>query len=323
MASGKDKMAKSQLLCSFCSDYFKEPKILDCLHSFCKNCLQELACTQDRRGPTFKCPICSGATAIPQGVEELADDLTMCALVEEFLMQEQLLGGQKMKIKCQSCEEKGPAVSWCTNCDHFLCMECEQAHHRLSLLRAHIIHPLGQLQSGEVIYERKLRNDVPKCRQHPDENLNIFCESCQKLACAACSVLEHTQHSLFDLRRAADKCKEDIKRLSAKAKENMRTFGNVSVTVNHARKNLDVTVGNIKQKISQKAQGMIDKIRIEEERLKQEVDRIHEDRGNTFHAAQMSNQREMACAKHKLQQVDRFLEHASCHSILDTRSKLL
>ena len=48
---------EKELECTVCLEQFKDPKVLPCLHSFCKICLEGLVC---REGNAWKlnCPSC-------------------------------------------------------------------------------------------------------------------------------------------------------------------------------------------------------------------------------------------------------------------------
>ena len=48
---------EKELECAVCLEQFKDPKVLPCLHSFCKICLEGLV---DREGNAWKlnCPSC-------------------------------------------------------------------------------------------------------------------------------------------------------------------------------------------------------------------------------------------------------------------------
>ena len=45
-----------ELTCSVCTDHFKEPKVLPCLHYYCKTCIADLIKRAKRR--PFNCPEC-------------------------------------------------------------------------------------------------------------------------------------------------------------------------------------------------------------------------------------------------------------------------
>ena len=59
------------IICAICQEHYTEPKVLPCLHYYCKKCILNLAL---RRGTNqrFPCPECRKETMLPEGgVEEL------------------------------------------------------------------------------------------------------------------------------------------------------------------------------------------------------------------------------------------------------------
>ncbi|XP_022108464.1 RING finger protein 207-like isoform X2 [Acanthaster planci] len=152
------KISKDHLECSICSCRFKEPKVLSCLHSFCLKCLQKLRQYQTTGSTKLTCPICRCDTKLKgNDVATLPNNFTLGALVEEFTMQEQLLEGQGSEIKCQNCEEGKDAISRCSDCESFLCLECNKAHGRTAKTKHHKVNTLEQLRSGEISHRCKLR----------------------------------------------------------------------------------------------------------------------------------------------------------------------
>ena len=63
------KKLEDQLTCAICLDAFKDPKLLQCFHVYCKDCLQRLV-VQDRQGQlSLRCPICRQCTLLPPANE--------------------------------------------------------------------------------------------------------------------------------------------------------------------------------------------------------------------------------------------------------------
>ncbi|KAF2905250.1 hypothetical protein ILUMI_00929, partial [Ignelater luminosus] len=69
--------SKNPLLCSICHDYFTEPCILNCYHTFCSRCLKGLE--QDRR---LTCPLCGQHTLLKDGSALPPPDTLMRQLIE-------------------------------------------------------------------------------------------------------------------------------------------------------------------------------------------------------------------------------------------------
>ena len=64
MASGAEKKMTQHLDCAICWDKFKEPKVLSCQHTFCRECLEELVI--EAGTCVAKCPVCRRTTLVRQ-----------------------------------------------------------------------------------------------------------------------------------------------------------------------------------------------------------------------------------------------------------------
>ena len=53
------------LICAVCLEYYKEPKQLACLHSFCAACLDAII-RQNKQKGNFPCPMCMVTYVIPE-----------------------------------------------------------------------------------------------------------------------------------------------------------------------------------------------------------------------------------------------------------------
>ncbi|XP_038058814.1 protein PML-like [Patiria miniata] len=318
-----EKISVDHVECSICTNRFNQPKVLDCLHSFCLECLQQLSQGKEAVDSKLKCPLCRRETTT-QHVGDLPDNFTLSALVEEVTMQEKLLEGQGSEIKCQSCNEGNPAASRCMDCDHFLCQECQRAHGRLAMLTSHQVYDLAQLRSGEIAYRSKLR-EAPKCGKHRDQNLSIYCNSCEQLVCTTCCILDHTkpEHSLISLPEALERCKQEVAEVTVIAEHRKVDFRIAMEEIDVSNKKLDANFDDVRKKISVKADEEVAKIRQEEHKLKQELEKIYQDRVKTFGTSQATNNTEMSETERKLDEVNRLMAQASCFEIVDLKQKLL
>ncbi|XP_038054647.1 E3 ubiquitin-protein ligase TRIM71-like, partial [Patiria miniata] len=320
-----EKISVDHLECSICTNRFRQPKLLDCLHSFCLRCLHDLRQSQDPSGTKLTCPLCRRETMLKvSGVADLPHNFAFSALVEEVTMQEKLLEGQGSDIKCQNCDEENQAISRCADCDHFLCQECQKAHGRMTVMKSHKIYTLAELRSGEIVYKSKLRDEVPKCGKHPDQNLNVYCNTCEQVICLMCTVLDHEKpkHSFIGLPEAFEKCKKKIEELVAKVGKSKTELSTTIEKTCISRKKLDIMFANTKKKISEKADQEVAKIRQEEQKLLKETDRIYKERVVTFEAAQANNSKEVTQTDHKLEEVRQLMNQASCCEILELQQKL-
>ena len=96
------KTLKEQLTCGICLDSYRDPRLLQCFHVFCKDCLERLV-VQDHQGLSLSCPNCRQSSLFPPGsVSGLQSAFHTNHLFE---IQDAL---QKLKeshkTKCEKCE---------------------------------------------------------------------------------------------------------------------------------------------------------------------------------------------------------------------------
>ena len=68
------KKLEDQLTCAICLDAFKDPKLLQCFHVYCKDCLQRLV-VQDRQGQLlYAAPPADNPPSFPQLLTSLTSN---------------------------------------------------------------------------------------------------------------------------------------------------------------------------------------------------------------------------------------------------------
>ena len=98
------KKLEDQLTCAICLDDLKNPKLLQCFHVYCKDCLLRLV-VQDQQGQlSLSCPTCRQSTVLPQatGVSGLQSAFHVHHLLEIKDALEKMKEPQK--VKCDKCK---------------------------------------------------------------------------------------------------------------------------------------------------------------------------------------------------------------------------
>ena len=68
-ASTRVQLAKEELICALCMCFYKNPLSLQCLHSYCEECLHGLH-RSSGWSDTVQCPECRARTLLPgEGVQ--------------------------------------------------------------------------------------------------------------------------------------------------------------------------------------------------------------------------------------------------------------
>lgn len=198
--------------CSICYGPLRDAKVLPCLHSFCKNCLQTVMSKADN-GHGLTCPTCHYEAALSNGdIDGLPSDMFMDKILDSILPT--TVGNHNddyhttnatvhtsvvtttpldmrplSQLKCSHCQYGVLASSRCQVCSEFLCNNCVIDHQRLRLTRNHFIVPLHDYQQPRSVeskkYEKVVRSPV-LCQYHDNTPLSHYCETCSTPVCQRC-----------------------------------------------------------------------------------------------------------------------------------------
>ncbi len=199
MADGSvqlDKISLDQLekevTCGICQEYYTDPKILPCLHYYCKQCVLRLV-PRTNTGKPFHCPECRCKCTLP---EEGVEGFKSAFFVNRFKSTVSTLrrAHGKVEVKCEACSGD-KANSFCHQCAMFICQICASSHSRMkSVFVNHQVVGLQDLKKGVSEATATLMEPSPqKCPDH-NEDMKIFCFDCSKVICRDCTVIDHKDH---------------------------------------------------------------------------------------------------------------------------------
>ncbi|XP_063792977.1 E3 ubiquitin-protein ligase TRIM32 [Pseudophryne corroboree] len=111
------------LECPICMETYTEehmrPKLLQCGHTICKQCLEKLL-TSNING--VRCPFCSRITRVTN-LSQLTDNLTILKIINTSDLGQAVTG-----LMCKMCKRRLPR-SYCKNCALVLCEMCREESH--------------------------------------------------------------------------------------------------------------------------------------------------------------------------------------------------
>ena len=192
------KKLEDQLSCAICLDTFKDPKLLQCFHVYCKDCLQPLVAT-DRQGQlSLLCPTCRQTTLLPPatGVSDLQPAFYIHHLMEIKGALERIK--EPKRVSCGKCVKSlQPATSYCRDCGEFICAVCTSIHSQWSDFVNHDVVPIEQLEQKMKQLDC-LKKVILYCSLHQGKELELYCETCGELICHNCTVKKHKDHQ-YDL----------------------------------------------------------------------------------------------------------------------------
>lgn len=189
--------------CAICRHPYTDPRLLSCLHSFCKTCLAQL---QNSSLRTIKCPLCRNSHSLSTtGVDGLLPNTHLTVAKPTISKQ------------CGLCHSSEQVVSFCSECNDYLCDLCNGAHKRMSMFSSHKLVPPGQAR-------QKLKMKSFMCPNHPQEILKVYCTFCKTVICRDCALYSHHGHKFKPAEEATEEIKKSLRSDCKHLKSQLTTF---------------------------------------------------------------------------------------------------
>ena len=203
---GLEKL-EEEITCPVCQEHFRDPKILPCLHYYCKECVRQLARRAGTNRP-FACPECRKETVLPQNdPDQLPTAFFVNRMKELHANMEKAQG--KSEAVCEMCSgAKGEA--FCRQCTYFICSDCVRSHSKMKVFAGHKVVTLQELKEGGAKAIPLKEAPPPACKDH-EEPLKIFCFDCNHLICRDCIIYDHAGHKSEFVKKSAPQYKKTLK----------------------------------------------------------------------------------------------------------------
>ena len=185
-----------ELECTLCHEMFRNPKTLDCLHSFCLQCLESLVQKSYSMKPS--CPICRTPIQTQlQQLEDLPTDLFLLNSLNNFKAIANSVSEQNAeKILCSDGENE--AISYCIECETYLCEFCTRTHKTGKITKCHGVSSIQGLKNQNGMVSIPNPTTQMHCQLHQEEVINSYCEDCKFPICQLC-LEEHHSHTIVDI----------------------------------------------------------------------------------------------------------------------------
>ena len=315
---------KKDITCAICQEHYTEPKVLPCLHYYCKKCILRLALSTATNQP-FPCPECRKETTLPEGgVDELKTAFFVHRLKDMYSIVERV--HCKVEVKCEGCTDSGDkAEAFCRQCTVFICMECIKQHKRMKAFASHKVDSLEDLKRGQAREMAVKEPPIKKCHTH-EEPLMVYCFDCNSLICRDCTVTAHRDHKYEFSKVAAPSTKK-------KLLEELDPLRDVSASLSHALEEVQIT----KHEIEVQGRDVVNTIQISFDNLHKILEK---NRQEMLHKADqrvqekiknlLSQDKNLSLAKTEVQSIvdytERFVSHCSDNEVMsmhaDIRSQI-
>ena len=315
------KNLKEHVTCSICLDTYTDPKTIDCLHTFCCECLKEHALTSQRDG-FYRCPECQTHVGIPEGnrFDRLPNSFLHNSLLSLLAVRRSNDGNE---ISCSMCQKKSAKINYCFDCEKFMCPDCVKAHDlfRTAAFEGHKVTPVKQFQPED--YEALLKRQ-PFCskKYHEREVTRFFCLQCQDCVCHVCIVTDHKSHDVVPLDKAADDEKANIMAEAELMKEKVQACSDFIRQLETTQLELETNITTAKRSVSQTAEQMVAKIREREREAITALENTRVSRTEKLHSAKETAQSLKKQRNQAVEFANNLVQRSSSANIMQSKKNL-
>ena len=238
---------EEEITCSICGDLFTDPKTILCLHTFCKQCIEKSIESNKKMAAIICCPLCRAPLPPDVDVKSTPTNFTINRLVEIFGKRK--VAGKSLslsnikEIKCSNCEDDLPAITWCMECENFLCEQCNDAHQRMKKFKSHKIVTVGEFVKKPKLALSSSTPEKPEvaCKIH-GKDLDLYCSTCNMLICWDCTLKDypHKTHDFDFIDDVVDEEREKIKQATSLLKRLLERVLNGIKRMEDVEKEIDI-----------------------------------------------------------------------------------
>ncbi|KFO35454.1 E3 ubiquitin-protein ligase TRIM56 [Fukomys damarensis] len=252
-----EALSSDFLACKICLEQLHTPKTLPCLHTYCQDCLAQLA-----EGSHVRCPECRETVPVPPaGVAAFKTNFFVNGLLD--LVKARACGDLRAgKPACALCplvggtSAGGPATARCLDCADDLCQACADGHRCTRQTHTHRVVDLVGYRAGWYDEEARERQ-AAQCPQHPGEALRFLCQPCSQLLCRECRLDPHLDHPCLPLAEAVRARRPGLEELLAGVDSNLAELEATRVVEKEALARLREQAARVGTQVEEAAEGVL------------------------------------------------------------------
>ncbi|XP_002741201.1 E3 ubiquitin-protein ligase TRIM71-like [Saccoglossus kowalevskii] len=338
MAAFSDEL-NGQLSCPLCLDRFNDPKVLPCLHSFCRRCLDDRAAEPD----ILRCPTCHHEVPLgDNGIDSLPSNYLLNNILDVVGTQDEDLengfGVDRLTDKqrlCSSCDDIRIATSLCRECNEHLCDRCVSAHQRVRLTKEHTIVQLNDSFSFtrsspfvtsplQTVTQQLPTDRAPSyCEIHEHEVLRLYCDTCSKAICRECTMQDHRGHSCVYLQDAVQNCKSITGRLLSDAKMGVRAMEESIAMTQNMSERVEARTQAVATEVRSTIRRHILALEERERELLRRVEKIRQVKSKSLHTQGEDLRRALINMAQCIESVEAALQSGTDIDVLKTKDRMV
>ena len=310
-----------EITCGICQEHYTEPKVLPCLHYYCKKCVLRLA-LRTGTGKPFSCPECRCEATLPEsGVDELKTAFFVNRLKTTVQTMERAHG--KMEVKCELCSDTvDKAEAFCRQCAMFICKDCIKQHKRLKTYLTHEVASLEDLKQGRAkpIVVKEDPASV-KCPDH-DEPLVIYCFDCDTLICRDCTLRDHRDHNFEFSKKVAATTKSNLLEKLQPLKTQSSSLSHAVEEVRTAKQELEAQRDTVANTIKTSFKELRDILDNRERELLGEADRLIQEKMDRLSVQEKTLSLASAEVQSVVDYTEQCVRHCTDNEVMSTHTEI-
>lgn len=268
---------EEQITCSVCMDVFREPYVLrECLHTFCQECIQLL----EQQGQV-QCPECRVFSSnvdikrdfktqgfidayraekrASKDVSSLIVQSSACKDVTNLMVQSKEhcdINTTVDQTGCGMCNKSDKVVSHrCVECEHFLCTDCQAAHHRIKACRQHTVMTTTQVKDQSkaqlTTTMTRLDNKLERIDGESQRVSEVMKEVSAGEKIHLDNINKYTEEAIFNLQQHQQRLKQTVLEKYAQHRNTLTSRMDV---LTEARKAVQHKIDHLKQDVTDLSQ---------------------------------------------------------------------
>ena len=294
---------REEVSCPVCSDLFKDPRQLPCLHSFCLHCLKHWHQTSGGQN-VFRCPKCQAVSAVPASgdLTDLPTSFYLNGMIDVLAIKE----CNTTQVTCGNCDRRSSEASYCFQCCMFYCEQCLIGHNMMRNNKDHRV--LGVKEFQDKDYEDVLKRPVFCSRQgHQKEELKYVCKKCEAAVCQTCVTLDHGGHTLKLIGEEAEAQKIEMTALIQEQRQNLQEEMNLITQLDEEYAKLIEQSENVKRNVNRFTDDLIETIQAKRQNILTAVENETRESGESVARTKTEIQQKITMIESSLEKADKLL----------------
>lgn len=227
-----------ELRCGLCLKPYTDPRLLNCLHSFCMGCIKDHV-EKNKWKKSLLCSLCQKEMLIAkEGLEMIPKDY--------YIKARQDVNKLLSTSQCDLCTGNELAKSRCLNCDINLCANCkvkhsspesDQLHHFLEIVEQPKEQQMKSHPSAKLSF-------VNHCKKHTEEEINVYCTKCNVNICTKCKEEKHQAHAVQETTETAKSVRSSLTHFLGAIKEYLPEFEEYVRQIRRGQKEMEKDLVN-------------------------------------------------------------------------------